>query len=379
MKANIFTSIMVVCTIVFASCSSGKGTRYSDMPGDTLTNRAQLLTLVDKGDFVEAKIADPWNEGRTLASYALVDRNKPVPEDIDRDYTVVKVPLQRSIVYSSTNSSAINELGALNAIAAVADGNYYMPSDTIAKLISSGKIRDIGNSMSPKPETIVDVEPDAILVSPYENAGHGVLDELGVAVIDCADYMEPDPLARAEWLLFLGELYGNRELARNIYNQVVTDYETLRLQAAEASSPKPKVLTEMLTSGVWYVPGGKSYMAKMLKDAGADYPWSDDSSTGSLQLGIEAVIDKASDADIWVMRYYGDMSDKTKMLDISPLNANFKAYQNGEIYNCNTMEKPIFNDIAFHPERVLLDYIIIFHPELFPGLETCYYSKVAEK
>lgn len=379
MKTNILVSIAVVCAIMFTSCSGGKGTRYSDMPGDTLTHRAKLLTLVDKGDFVEAKIADPWNEGRTLASYALVDHNKHMPENIENEYTVVRIPLQRSIVYSSTNSAAINELGALHAISAVADGNYYTPGDTIAKLISSGRITDIGNSMSPKPETIIDIEPDAILVSPYENAGHGVLDELGVTVIDCADYMEADPLARTEWLLFLGELYGCREMAQRIYNQAVTDYETLKQQASEAASPKPKVLTEVLTSGVWYVPGGESYMAKMLKDAGADFPWADNTSTGSLQLSMEAVIDKASDADIWLTRYYGDMSNKTKMLDISPLNANFKAYRNGEIYNCNPMEKPIFNDVAFHPERVLLDYIIIFHPELFPGLETCYYSKVAEK
>lgn len=379
MRGQIFAFMAAAAAVIFASCSGGKGSHYADMPGDTLTSRARLLTLVDKGDFVEAVIADPWNDGRKLASYALVDRNKPAPEGIEKEYTVVNVPLQRSIVYSSTNSAAIDELGALHAIAAVADGNYYTPGDTVAKLIASGRITDIGNSMSPKPETIVDVDPDAILVSPYENAGHGVLDELGVTVIDCADYMEADPLSRAEWLLFLGELYGDRELARSIYNQVVTDYETLRHQVSEATSAKPKVLTEVLTSGVWYVPGGNSYMARMLNDAGADYPWSDDSSTGSLQLGIEAVIDKASDADIWLARYYGDLSNKTKMLDISPLNANFKAYQNGEIYNCNPLEKPIFNDVAFHPERVLLDFIIIFHPELFPGLETCYYTKVADK
>lgn len=375
MKKSMFTAFIAALTL--CSCGGGKSERYADMPGDTLTHRSELLTLIDRGDFVTAEIADPWNSGKRLAAYALVDRNKDIPQGLDEEFTVVAVPLQRSVIFSSTNSAAIAELGALNAIAAVADGNFYSPSDTVARLIAQGRITDIGSSMSPDPEKIVNLDPDALLVSPFQNAGHGVLEDLGVPVIECADYMENSPLARAEWILFLGELYGNRQLARDIFTQVSTDYEALTFKAA-LSSYRPLVLPELVVSGVWYVPGGQSYMATMFADAGAAYPWADDSSTGSLQLSIEQVIDKASDADIWIMRNFAPLRSNADLLALSPLYSEFKAFRDGRVYNCDTSSKPIFNDIAFHPERVLLDFIIIFHPELFPGLECTYYQNLAK-
>ena len=366
-----------MAALTLCSCGGGKSERYADMPGDTLTHRSELLTLIDRGDFVTAEIADPWNTGKRLAAYALVDRNKDIPQGLDEEFTVVAVPLQRSVIFSSTNSAAIAELGALNAIAAVADGNFYTPSDTVARLIAQGRITDIGSSMSPDPEKIVNLDPDALLVSPFQNAGHGVLEDLGVPVIECADYMENSPLARAEWILFLGELYGNRQLARDIFTQVSIDYKALTFKAA-LSSYRPLVLPELVVSGVWYVPGGQSYMATMFADAGAAYPWADDSSTGSLQLSIEQVIDKASDADIWIMRNFAPLRSNADLLALSPLYSEFKAFRDGRVYNCDTSSKPIFNDIAFHPERVLLDFIIIFHPELFPGLECTYYQNLAK-
>ncbi|MDE5594623.1 MAG: ABC transporter substrate-binding protein [Muribaculaceae bacterium] len=371
---NFYYSFILLFTLVASSCGGNGDSNGNIIAGDTLTTRAELLTMVDCGDFVAAIVENPWKPGTDLAAYALVPKNSEgvtVPDGFIR----VNVPVERSLVYSSTNMSAIRELGALEAVSAVADGNYYTPVDTVTKMINAGVLTDIGNSMSPKLETIIDVSPDAILVSPYENAGHGVIDALKVPVIECADYMETTPLGRAEWLLLLGELYGKRDEARHIYNNVVTEYESLRDKISTSASQRPKVLTEMLTSGVWYVPGGKSYMSSMLSDAGADYPWSDNASTGSLQLDAGAVLDKASDADIWVMRNYGNVT-LPSLAAMSPLYSGIKAYKNGEVYNCDSSVSPIFNDIAFHPERVLADFASIFHPEIFPEFSRQYYHKV---
>lgn len=363
---------------VLASCNGRGASGHDISSGDTLTSRSELLTIVDCGDYTAVMINDPWNEGRLLASYALVDRNTTAKATVPEGFQTIKIPLERSIIYSSTNMSAIGELGRLDEVCAVADGNYYNSTDTVAKLIAAGLLTDIGNSMSPKLETLVELSPDAILTSPYENAGHGVLDALKVPIIECADYMEKTPIGRAEWLLLLGELYGEREKARELYSQVAERYESLRDSIAATVTERPRVLTELLTSGVWYVPGGQSYMANMLRDAGADYPWSDNASAGSLQLDAAAVIDKASNADIWIMRNFGDVT-LGSLAEMSPLYTNIKAYQNGNIYNCDLSESVIFNDIAFHPERILADMAAMFHPELFSDYKMRYYSKIKEK
>lgn len=375
MKRYLLHIITFVTAVITFSCSGARGgDGSSSVEGDTLTCRSELLTLIDCGQYVAAIIADPWHPGNTLAKYALVPRGSESVVDLPDGFTVITTPLQRSVVESSTNSAAIAELGALEGIAAVSDGNYYNPSDTVAKLIAAGHITDIGNSMSPKIETLVDVAPDAILSSPYKNAGHGVIETLNVPIIECADYMETTPLGRAEWILLLGHLYACPEAADSIYYSVVTSYDSLRTLAASDTGAKPMVLTDVLSSGVWYVPGGSSYMAAMLSDAGALYPWSDDNSTGSLQLDVAAVIDKASDADIWIMRNYGTPT-LASLRETSPLYGQIKAFNDAEVYNCDTSATSFFNDIAFHPERILADFIALFHPSLNVG-SPVYFSKV---
>lgn len=372
----ISTIVISFLVLIAVSCGGHSNASKDKVYGDTLTSYAELLTLVDCGDYVAAVVTDPWNPGKTLASYALVPRDDASSPAVPDGFQVVKVPLARSVVESSTNSAAIAELKALDGVAAVSDGNYYSSSDTIARLIAAGRIADVGSSMSPKVETLVDVAPDAILSSPYKNAGHGVIETLKVPIIDCADYMESTPLGRAEWILLLGHLYGNPDGAKAIFNNVSKDYNNLCSLASSASGSKPKILPEALTSGVWYVPGGKSYMAKMLADAGAEYPWADDESTGSLQLDIAAVLYKAADADIWFMRNYGTPT-LASLHEASPLYPQIKAYADGNVYNCDTSTSPFFNDIAFHPERILSDFITLFHPELSPDVTPVYFSKVA--
>lgn len=374
----LISAMTAFLTFITVSCSGHSNCSNDKIEGDTITAHAELLTLVDCEDYVAAIVDDPWNPGKTLASYALVPRNAESVPAVPAGFQIVKVPLRQSVVDSSTNSAAIAELGALDGVAAVSDGNYYAPDDTIAKLIAAGRIADIGSSMSPKVETIVDVSPDAILSSPYKNAGHGVIGTLKIPIIECADYMEPSPLGRAEWILLLGYLYGNPDGAKEIFNKVTADYNSLCELVSSAAETKPKVLSEMLTSGVWYVPGGKSYMARMLNDAGAAYPWCDDSSTGSLQLDVAAVLDKAADADIWFMRNYGKPT-LASLSETTPLYSDIKAFADGNVYNCDTSTSPFFNDIAFHPERILSDFITLFHPELRPDVELVYFSKVAPK
>lgn len=240
--------------LLMASCGGGGADRADDCAGDTLTHHASLLTLVDCGDRVVAEIADPWHGGATLHRYVLVGRDVDVAADEAAGAEVVRVPLQRSVVYSAVHTAAIAEIGAVNAIAGIADAMYFAAGDTVAALVKSGRIADIGSSMQPSVERVIDINADAVLLSPYENTGHGVITSAGVPIIDMADYMENTPQGRAEWLLLLGELYGCREEAKVIYDKVVADYNALKAKAAAAGEMRPQVLMEMPQRGVWYAP-----------------------------------------------------------------------------------------------------------------------------
>lgn len=367
------TLCILFTALLFCSCSGGKSSDNATISGDTLTVETSLLTIVDCGEYTIADVVNPWDTTQLLGKYILIDRNAPQPDNLPEG-TIVKVPVRSSIVYSSVHAGAIEEIGAIDAITGVCDAQYYkMPA--IVDRLKSGKIMDAGNSMSPSVERIVELSPEAILASPFQNAGHGAIEQLHIPIIECADYMETTPLARAEWIKLFGELYGNRAAADSIYRSVASRYRDLA-QSALSVSEKPTVVSEMIIDGVWYVPGGRSYAARLFADAGADYPWSDDSSTGSLQLDFSAVYDRAHDADIWLIKTYGINLTLADLKASYSLNARMKAFSTGGVYASNTATASLFEDFPFHPDLLLKEYINIFHPGLLPDSTLRYFQRV---
>ena len=344
-----------------ASCT-GASDKYTEVSGDTITTHADLLTLVRGDGYTYAEVRSPWNDSVPLGCYTIVDS----AADIEAlpGTMLIKRPLRRSVVFAAVHTAPIAELGMLDGIAAVADGGYFTPDDTIVRLLAERKVADVGSSMSPSLEKIIDIAPDAVLLSPYENGNNSGIERAGVPLVYMADYLEAKPLARAEWLLLLGELYDRTQEADSIYSAVVAAYDGLKNRVAEVKS-RPRVFTEKPYSGVWYVPGGCSYAATMLTDAGAAYVWADDNSGGSLPLDEAAVIDRASDADIWIIKDARTYTPRILAAELPHARA-FRAFPGG-VYHCNTVERPFFNAVAFHPEMVLADYVRIFHPEVMDG------------
>lgn len=348
------------------ACGGSEGAQLP--PGDTLTRAAHLLTMVDRPGWTEVVVDNPWDSTRVLARYALVrDSTVKVPGD----YTRISVPVRRSLPMGSVYGNAAIELGACTALSGIADGQYA--TGQLKDMLEAGRIRNVGPAMSPSAELIATLAPEVILATPYHNAGHGEESRLGIPILEMADYMEPTPEGRSEWLLLLGELYGQRDKAKKIYTQAMADYAALRDSVPEEG--RPVVLTEKAYSGVWNVPGGASYVGRMLWDAGARLPWQNDGNTGSLPWDFEQVLSRAGHADFWLMRIYGKMS-LSALKEESPTYTYFHPYATGKVYYSNTSRSTIFDDVAFHPERVLREYINIFHPGILSPGQLVYFEKM---
>jgi iron complex transport system substrate-binding protein len=187
--------------------------------------------------------------------------------------------------------------------------------------------------------------------------------------------MEATPLGRAEWVKFMGLLYGQYNKADSIYSAVTMAYDSLKNMAANVHE-RPTVISEMVTDGVWFMPGGGSYMARVFADAGANYVWADDNSTGSLQLDFATVYDRARDADFWLIKTFGRDLTLAQLESDYALHARMKAFASGGVYSCNTGATSLFEDFPFHPEMLLKEYVKIFHGNLLPDYELKYYKSV---
>lgn len=366
--------------VVLAACSGNGGKQGAGNASENVSENpleyAEVFQI-NRGDgYDEVVVRNPWKVGAVLQKYILVNRDEEVPENLPEG-TVVKVPLQRAVVYSSVHAGVIKEIsGSYNCIAGITDREYFNIPE-IEERVQQGHVADCGSSMTPTIEKIVEIEPDAIILSPFENAGYGTLTTLGVPIIECADYMETEPLGRAEWIKFFGMLTGCEEKAEEIFAQVEKDYNGLKDKVANVEK-RPKIITEMVTNGVWYVPGGNSYMAGMLNDAGADYPWKDTENIGSIQLDFAQVFDKAHDAEFWLVKTFGVDVTKDYMIKSYKLNGEMDAMKNGGLYYCNTAESSLYADFPFHPEVLLRDMAAIFHPELVQDYTQKYYIQVKE-
>lgn len=366
MRSFVFT-VIAVCTFsfLFPSCG-GERNRVSLSVGDTLDIRhASHLQVVECPGYTVVILRNPWDTLKTLHSYVLVPQGKEVDADTLPEGTVVRVPLQRSAIYTAVHCGLVTELGALDAVAGVCDAEYIHQPE-VQQRLHQGTVVDLGNGQSPDIERMIDLRPDALLLSPFENSGgYGRVDGLGVPIIECADYMETSALGRAEWMRFYGRLYGRANEADSLFALVEADYKRWK-QRAQACAERPTVFADLPAgSSAWYVSGGGSTIGRMYADAGARYLFADNTDSGSTPYSFETIYEKARGADIWLIRYHApqDRTYRSLAAEFEPY-THFAAYKNRRMYGCNTAFSHFYDEVPFHPERLLAEFACIFHPEL---------------
>lgn len=351
--------------------------------GDSLAFKySTLLTLIKHDGYTEATIKNPWKEGKLLHRYVLVPRGEkekasPSWERLE-GATVIEVPIQRAAVFTTVHCALLTELGLGSHIVGVADSKY-IKVPYIQEQIKAGRIVDCGNGLNPIVEKIMDVKPDVIMLSPFENSGgYGKTEEIGIPLIECAEYMETSPLARAEWMRFYGLLFGASDKTDRLFAAVDSSYTALKRQAGKAGKGR-SVIIDKVTGSVWYMPAGRSTIGQMLQDAGAGYPWATDTQSGSLALPFETVLERGGEADVWMLRYSSDHEwNYAELLSGHRGYSHLRAFREKQVYGCNVELSHFYEDTPFHPDRLLCDFLQILHPDIIGLPPLRYYKKLKE-
>ncbi len=362
------------CFVVLLSSCAGTCGQFQPVEGEELPMKhSSLLSIVDCDGYTVVDIADPWGES-TLVRYLLVHADSTLPSAMPKG-TLLRTPLQNVILLSGVHAALLSELGVGESIKGVCDSRY-MYNDAVADGLVAGDVVDCGSSLNIDAEAVMQVAPDGIFVLPYENGGFGKLENLGFPLIICADYMETSPLGCAEWMRFYGRLFGLAAESDSLFAAVCREYEALS-SAAKAAGYTPGLMCELKSSSAWYVPCGESTMGRMYADAGADYLFSYCAGSGSVPLSYEVVLDKAYDADVWLLKYNSevDMTYTSLLSDFAGY-SHFRPFKERNIYACNTRYRHLFEETAFHPERLLKELVAILHPELLSDYTLQYYEKM---
>ena len=363
--------------VCLAACGGGTTRSAQDRLGeaDSLAY-ARGFRIERTEEYTLVSVRNPWDTTRTLHRYILVPLDRPVPESLPEG-TLLRTPLQRVVAFSSVHCGMLDFLQADQTLVGVCESRYVnIPH--LQERIQQGTIADVGDANAPNIERIMELSPEALITTPLEGISYGRVEKIGIPLLETTDYMELTPLGRAEWIRFYGLLFGREQLADSLFAATAKSYNDLKTKAAEVND-RPKLLPEHKIGSAWYIPGGKSYIANMYRDAGADYPWSDNSLSGSIPMSFEHVLERAADADVWIFKYnrpqdmtYADLEDEYGGY------VRFAPFRNRTVYACNTHTVSYYEDIPIHPDYVLADLVWIFHPELMPDYTPRYFRKMQD-
>lgn len=358
------------------SCRNTNRESLSQNNTDNEIKYAKGFALIDRGNYFEVEVYNPWNKYSLLARYSIADTSKG---EIKTNDQILHVPVEKGVFLSSTYIGMLSMLDAQDVIIACSSANWIYDSLIFRKYLR-GEIMNLGNGMNIDAEAVIAQSPDMIVKYIYQtpDASDEIFKSAGIPVVYNIEFMEEHPLGRAEWIKLMGLLTGKKKMADSVFAEIEKNY-LLNCKLAKTVSSKPGVLIGNTYKGTWYAVGGKSFVSKLIQDAGGEYCWKSDSSTGSLPLSIEAVLQKQKDDEYWIS---ANAESLTEIINIEPRCNKFAAFKSGKVYHYNKRKNPeggldYYESGVVRPDLLLHDLVVILHPELFnPGEETVYWQKL---
>lgn len=320
----------------------------------------------------------PWKAADRSFQYLLVQCGAPIPEGFDQAQ-LIEIPIDSVVSLSTTHLPHLDLLNQVDALIGVGQFNS-VNTPSVRHKIDQGELKEFNAGNQLNLEQLVVAQPDLVMTFATGNAEtdqYSRLMQAGIPVALVAEYLEESPLGRAEWLKFTALFFNQEAQAQEAFATIAADYETM-VQLAQTETQRPTVFTGFSYDGTWYMPGGNSYVAQLLHDAGADYLWAEIDQAGSIPMDFEAVYNRAATADFWV-NVSQDWQTQQDAIAADPRYGEFTALQQNQVFNNNArLNDSGGNDYwesgTVNPHWVLADLIKIFHPELLPDHRWRYYQ-----
>jgi iron complex transport system substrate-binding protein len=379
---NILKSLLILIVFIISGCGTdNKSANGKVADSKNEISRAERFSLEKMNGYTILTINNPWQGAANLSqSYYIIKRGGKIPSELDTS-SVIFVPLKKIICMSTTHIAMISALGEDSTISGVS-GTDFIYSENLIKNVEKGLVQDVGYEANLNKELILKISPDLIMMYGIGGESAGYVDkikELGMKVVFNADYLEKDPLSKAEWIKLFGALFCKENLADSIFNSEVKKYIELRSFISRKISSRPKVLLGLPFKDTWYISPGNSFISKLIEDAGGYYLWQDTHSEFSMPVGIENVFMRALTAEYWLN--IGSVKNKNEISSVDLRLRELQCFQNGSLYNNNkrinrTGGNDYWESGSVYPHIILKDIASILHPGLFGDYELFYYRKI---
>ena len=259
----------------------------------------------------------------------------------------IDVDVSKGFATTSTTHVHLLEAGAgLQGWKGCTSLSYLRDGDVLA-WADSTHVRDVNGSGGWNVEAMEEAAPGWISVSPAHD-----LEERSWPLVPLSEYLEPTPLGRAEWMVPLAWMVGDSLTGAQAFGEVELAYAQVQRRTPPSGK---RVFTGSVADGIWHAPGSNSFVAQWIRDAGGDYALAAEDPNQNVELGLESLLELASNADAWVV--VTSDPDTFSVADLLALDPRHKALleATGEVWVCNTAKADYFGGVVPHPEWVLDD------------------------
>jgi len=286
------------------------------------------------------------------------------------------------VLLSTSQIAAVTLLNKTAKITGVANSKMIF-NEQVNQLLASGEIQDVGADYEPNIDKVVRIKPSLLFTDgEYTTQGtvFGKLSLANISIVNCQDYKETTPLARAEWIRFYGAIFNEQKMADSIFATVEQNYLSIK-NKVNTTTQKPTIFCNYPYLGIWYLPAKGNYTTALFDDAGANYIWSNDQPNNGLNvsLNFEQVLKRAKTAAIWIL-FSGEKNLKELKLKDEKL-AAFDAFKNKKVYSASLRVSAgggidYWETGIYRPDWVLSDLVNIFHPEINDIIFQTHFFKV---
>lgn len=341
---------------------------------------AQGFTTSRENTFCRLTVHNPWEKAKNITlDYYLIGRGQSLPDSL-AGKRIIRVPVEKVICLSTSHVAYLDALGEIDKITGIS-GEAYLMNPALRERVTAGQTSDVGYGQNLNYEEIIRQKPDLVMVYGVDSEITGFLDkfrDLGIPSVIIAEYLEETPLGKAEWIKFIAPFFDKQPLADSLFSETEKRYHQLAGKVSHVEE-MPGVMVGLPFRDNWWIPGGNSYLAKLIADAGGDYIGKENDSHESYVISMEEAFIRASSAEIWLN--VGMVTRKEEILKSDSRFADFGLFRNGKILNNNKRFTPgggndFWESGTIHPDRILEDLIRIFHPGILPEGELNYYMEV---
>ncbi|OBK84942.1 ABC transporter substrate-binding protein [Mycolicibacter heraklionensis] len=346
-------------------------------PDKSTLTEATNFAITYHGSYQVLTVKRPYLGGKPV-SWVLVRCGAPPPALTGElaNAQRITVPVQSLYSGSTTHLAMITELGQAGVVTGVASPAAVADPQIRAR-IDAGEIVGYAPGGQINIERVIGAGPDLLVTEGIDDPGYPKLREAGTPVLADAEWLEPTPLGRAEWIKVFAALTGTERQAAQAYQAIRDRYRTL---AAHAAAAKPvEVLVGTMYSGSWSMPTGESYSGRLVADAGGTYPWLSETGAENRQLNFESVYARAGTAPVWLVT--DDWQTLGDAVARDSRYGELTALRTGHVWSATKAMTPAGGNLYWErgtarPDLLLGDLVAILHPELAADHAFEFYRRV---